>query len=71
VVIAGDKKAATGESCASHGAAGGNFCFSDAHVEWRRKPVGSNKMIADKDTDPTGVWAPGPADYEHDTCLVD
>jgi len=69
VVIVGDKKG-SGESCKSHGGSGGNFCFADAHVDWQRKPSGTNKLTTDKDTDPSGVFYPGTAGYEHDTCLV-
>ena len=70
VVMLGDMKDPNTESCRSHGAAGGNFGFVDAHVEWRRAPLGSNKMVCDADTD-ADVWAPDVVDYEHDTCLID
>ena len=70
VVILGDMKDPLTQSCRSHGAQGGNFCFSDAHVEWRRAPLGSAKMICDPDTD-VNVWAADVVDYEHDTCLID
>jgi prepilin-type N-terminal cleavage/methylation domain-containing protein/prepilin-type processing-associated H-X9-DG protein len=69
VVISGDKKASSGESCESHSGQGGNFCFSDAHVEWKRAPAGTQKMVGDPDTD-LDIWAAGVANYQHDTCLV-
>ena len=71
VVIAGDKKSATSETCKSHAGAGGNFCFADAHVDWKRAPAGSNKLMPDSDTDPTGVFYPGAAGYEHDSCIIE
>ncbi len=73
VVMIGDKKATSGESCLSHQGQGGNFCFADAHVEWRRAPSGSNKMVGDEDTDGQaegGLWVAGEEGYEHDTCLT-
>jgi prepilin-type processing-associated H-X9-DG protein len=70
VVIAGDKKATSGNSCDSHGGQGGNFCFADAHVEWRRAPTGTASIVGDADTD-VDVWLPGVAAYQHDTCLID
>ena len=77
VVILGDRRespdldhAAGLNSCDSHGGAGGNFCFSDAHVEWRRDPGSGNTMVGDADTD-ADLWAPGVAGYAHDTCLID
>ena len=69
VVIAGDKRATTGNSCLSHQGAGGNFCFSDAHVEWRRAP-NTGSIVGDPDTD-LDVWSPAGAGYEHDSCIVD
>ncbi len=69
-VILGDKKDPNTKSCKSHQGAGGNFGFSDAHVEWRRAPAGSASISGDTDTD-LDVWAPGTLDYEHDTCLID
>ena len=73
VVIAGAKKADVGKGTKSHSGAGGNFCFADAHVEWKRSPVGSNDLMPDPDTDPTGVYLPGENndEYEHDTCLIE
>ena len=72
VVIAGDMKG-TGNSCESHQGQGGNFCFSDAHVEWRRAPAAGQSIVGDADTDPD-IWLPwadaNPTEYEHDTCLV-
>jgi len=71
VVILGDKRMnATTQSTKSHGGAGGNFCFTDAHVEWKRSPSGTAKLVLEKETDINGVWEPGTALYEHDTCLV-
>ena len=70
VVLVGDKKHASTNTCASHSGQGGNFCFTDAHVEWRAAPKTGNSIYGDRDTD-TDLWAPGPADYEHDTCLID
>ena len=74
VVIAGAKKAdaADAKGTKSHSGAGGNFCFADAHVEWKRSPVGDNDLMPDSDTDPTGVYLPNPTvGYEHDTCLIE
>ncbi len=72
VVIAGDKKGDAGESCKSHAGAGGNFCFADAHVDWKRKPSGSNHLCPDPETDELGVFYPCGVDtaYEHDSCIV-
>ncbi len=70
VVIAADKKASSSNTCQSHQGQGGNLCFSDAHVEWESAPRAANSMMGDIDTD-TDIWAPGDADYEHDSCLVD
>ena len=69
VVIAGPPQAATGEGTSAHSGAGGNFCFADAHVEWKRSPK-TGFMAGDLDTDPTGAYYAGEADYEHDTCIV-
>ena len=69
VVIAGDKKNPLTNSCKSHQAAGGNFCFADAHVEWKRAPT-AGSMVGDPDTD-LDVWTAGVADYDHDTCLIE
>jgi prepilin-type N-terminal cleavage/methylation domain-containing protein/prepilin-type processing-associated H-X9-DG protein len=70
VITIGDKKETTSNSCAAHMGQGGNFTFIDAHVEWRNRPAGSNSIASDADTD-LDVWAPGPANYQHDTCLID
>ena len=70
MVVLADKKSPTTESCKSHQGAGGNLCFTDAHVIWRSAPKGGGSMPGDKDTD-TDIWRPGPAGYEHDTCLID
>ena len=70
VVILGDKKQSdTSNTCKSHSGDGGNFCFSDAHVEWRSKPQ-SGSIPGDAATD-TDVWDVGEDDYEHDTCLIE
>jgi prepilin-type N-terminal cleavage/methylation domain-containing protein len=72
VVIAGDKKSSTSESCKSHSSAGGNFCFSDAHVEWKRAPAGSKKLMPHPEADPTGVFYPDTrVGYEHDSCIIE
>ena len=72
VVIAGPPQSPTGEGTTAHSGAGGNMCYADAHVEWKRSPRGTNMMTGDPDTDPSpgGVFDPGEAGYEHDTCIV-
>jgi prepilin-type N-terminal cleavage/methylation domain-containing protein len=70
VIIVGDRRSKTGNSCHSHLGKGGSFCFVDAHVEWRNEPGPGQSIISEDETD-LDVWAPGPADYEHDTCLID
>ena len=70
VVIAGDMKASgTNNTCESHQGQGGNFCFSDAHVEWRRAPAPGQSIVGDADTD-SDIWSPDVVGYEHDSCLV-
>ena len=69
MVIAGDMKVATTNTCESHQGQGGNFCFSDAHVEWRRAPATGQSIVGDADTD-GDIWLPAVLDYEHDSCLV-
>lgn len=75
VVMIGDMKNSANNSCESHQAQGGNFCFADAHVEWKRAPKpATNNMPGDLDTD-LDIWIAGDsnadgAGYQHDTCLV-
>jgi prepilin-type N-terminal cleavage/methylation domain-containing protein/prepilin-type processing-associated H-X9-DG protein len=69
VVIAGERHKAGGSTIYSHLGKGGNFIFVDAHVSWLIAPTVGTKLCADPDAD-DDIWSPGPANYEHDTCLV-
>ncbi len=69
VVLLGDWRNPGANRIPAHRGAGGNFCFGDAHVEWRDAAGGLAPKVGDPDTD-DDIWAPGPPDYEHDTCLV-
>ncbi len=70
VVILGDRKSPKNNSCRSHSERGGSFCFVDAHVEWRSRPAPGHSIPAGDETD-DDIWSPGPAGYEHDSCLID
>ncbi len=70
VIMLGDRKSATNNSCKSHRGMGGSFSFVDAHVEWRNRPTAGNSIESSAETD-DDVWSPGLANYEHDTCLID
>jgi prepilin-type N-terminal cleavage/methylation domain-containing protein/prepilin-type processing-associated H-X9-DG protein len=78
VALAADRRKPGLEVCQSHNAVGCNILYCDAHVTWIPAPTGTNTMVADDKTDfgaagsntGGGVWNPGPATYEHDSCLV-
>jgi prepilin-type N-terminal cleavage/methylation domain-containing protein len=70
VIIAGDKRARSGNSCESHRGYGGSFLFIDCHVEWRRAPPKGRSIASDPDFD-NDVWSPGADGDRKDTCLID
>ena len=69
VVLAGDRHRAGGTTIENHEGRGGNFVFIDAHVAWLTAPAVGGKLYSDPTVD-DDLWSPGPANYEHDTCLV-